>query len=376
MEGLIESNYLYLLNNSQNTNELICRFHKDNPDHGHQPDKSKTWSLVLKQAKENSFISLKGITDFQEKCPFVTSMYLDQYNCKLYDAIRPVEWVDPIPKGTYDVVIIGAGMGGMAAAIKAVQHNFKVALIERSYMGGEHYNVGMIAFNVLEHCAEITQKLNEAQSLGLEIPKDTWKLSMKKVMEQVRQKRAQITPEFCSVFAFTDTYGIDLYLGNAKFIGPQTIIVNSKILQYSKAIIATGSQLTIPKLEGLGTIPYYTIESILNMTKRPNSLVIYGWGQIACAYAQVFQRMRIDVTLLSEEKKLLRCTASESINKYTEHTLKYLGVKVLTGVTMIGIESNKEGKNVSYVITADVKGVKYVVNCQAILIATPKKVYI
>ena len=374
MDGMIESNYLYLLNSSQNhnDNEMICRFHKDNPDHGHQPDKTKTWALVLKQAEENSFISLKGITDFQEKWPFVTSMYLDQYNCKLYDVIRPVEWIDPIPKEPYDLVVIGAGAGGIAAAIKAVQHNFKVALIERCYMGGEHYNTGMIAFNILEHCAEIIQKMVEAQNLGLEMPKNTWNFSMKRVMEQVRMKRAQISPEFCNVFTFTDTYGIDVYLGNAKFVGPQAIVVNDNVLEFSKAIVATGAQPTIPKIEGLDNVSYYTIETVYNMTKRPNSLVIYGWGQMACAYAQVFQRMQIDVTLLSEEKKIMKFCISDSLNKYTENTLKSLGVKIFTGVSIIKIESKKEGKNVEHTITADIKGVNYIINCQAILIATPK----
>ena len=382
IDGLMESHYLYFINGNSNPSdeELLCRFKKDNPDRGHQPDKTKTWSLVLKQAEKNSYISLKGVTDFHEKCPFISSMYLDQHNCKLYDVVRPVEWIDPVPTEPYDLVVIGAGAGGIAAAVKAIQKNFKVALIERCYMGGTYYNSGKIAFDALEQCAEMIQKVLEAKVLGLDASKEIPNINMKKIMEQARLKRAQISPQFCNIFSLTDTYGIDVYLGSAKFVSSQHIMVNDRTIEFSKVIIATGAQPSIPKIEGLSNVPYYTIESIFNMTKRPNALVIYGSGKIACAFAQVFQRMQIEVTILSEDKKLVDSCVSDSLNKYTEHILKGLGVKVLTNVSVTNIENKKgtepkaAGQLQDYIINADIKGVKHAIVCQAILIATPKTV--
>jgi len=382
IDEMIESNYICLLNDGLDPtdDERIGRFKKDNPDHGHQPDKNKTWSMVLKQAESNQYISLKGVTDFHEKCPFVTSMYLDQYNCKLYDAVRPVEWVDPMPGDPYDLVVVGAGSGGISAAIFGAQENFKVALIERSYLGGEYYNTGMVPFNALEHCADSIQKIFDSKTLGLEMPKEANSVNLKKIMEQVRLKRSVIVPQFCNITSFTENYGMDVFLGNAKFIAPQRIMVNDRYLDFNKAIICTGSSPSIPKLDGLSNVPYYTIENIFNMTKKPNTMVIYGWGNMACAFAQVFQRMKIEVTLLSEEKKLIDSDITEGLNKYTEQGLKDLGVKILTGASVSKIEPKKvENKSPRQphecTIYADVKGVKFQISCQALLIATPKLVF-
>ena len=386
---MLESNFIYVVNDSSSPpeKEILCRFRKDSPDHGHPPDKSKTWSLVLKQAETNSFITLKGVTDFHEKCPYVTSMYLDGHNCRLYDSIRPLEWNDPISTEPYDLLVVGGGAGGIMAAIKAIQQGFRVGLIERSYIGGEHYNTGMISFQALEECAEAAQKIMESKQYGIEISKENCSVNIKKAMEFVRIKRAQITPMFCSVQSLTETYGIDVYLGNAKFLGPQKIVVNDKILDFSKCIIAVGSHLSVPKYEGLANVQYYTIETIYNMNKKPNTMVIFGSGQIACAFAQVFQRLQIEVIIISEETKLLASEVMEDMNKYVDHTLKDLGVKVYTGATIHKIDIKKSDKPSSaqasgqsqtpmpeYVIDADIRGAKSNIVCQAILIATHKTV--
>ncbi len=387
MDEMLESNYIFIPNDPLNPSDAdrLCRFRKDNPDHGHPPDRNKTWALVLKQAETNSYISLKGVTDFHEKCPFVTSMYLDAHNCRLYDVVRPIEWIDPAVTEPYDLVVVGGGAGGISAAIKATQLGFKVALIERSYIGGEHFNTGMIAFEALEECADLIQKLSESKIFGPEAAKESWPLSLKRVMEYMRLKRSEITPLFCNIFSLTDTYGIDVYLGNARFAGPQRLLVNDKVLDFGKCIVSVGSHPTAPRIEGLAAIPYYTIETIFNMTKKPASLVIYGSGQIACAYAQVFQRMQIEVWLICEENKLLSSEVMEGLNKYTESTLKDLGVRILTGATVRKIDVKKsDGKSpaptthsqpTEYVIQADVRGADNKIICQAILIATPKAVF-
>jgi pyruvate/2-oxoglutarate dehydrogenase complex dihydrolipoamide dehydrogenase (E3) component len=392
MDELLESNYVYYLNTNLKPNEanLLCRFRKDNPDHGHPPDKTRNWGLVLKQAKTNSYIPLKGVTDFHEKNPYITSMYLDTHNCKLYDAIRPLEWIDPLGTEPYDLLVLGAGPGGIAAAIRATQLGFKVGLVERGYFGGEHFNTGMITFEALEQCAEVIHKLAQSRVPGLEIQPDSWNLNLKKVMEHVRAQRAQITPLFCNIYVLTETYGIDVYLGNARFVSPHQVTVNDKVLDFAKCVVAVGAHPTIPKLEGLMSVPYYTTDTILNMTRRPSSLVIYGSGQVACAYAQVFHRLQIPVTLLSESNKLLEGEAMEDFHKYVEHTLKDLGVKVLTGATVRKIEPKKpdaraeakaEPKPISatpseIILDVDARGARVVLECQALLVATQKTVKI
>jgi pyruvate/2-oxoglutarate dehydrogenase complex dihydrolipoamide dehydrogenase (E3) component len=98
-------------------------------------------------------------------------------------------------------------------------------------------------------------------------------------MERVRQVRAHIS-EHDSVYKFAKKYGIDIYLGEAKFISPKEIEVNGKVLQYAKACIATGGRPSIPEISGIEDFPYFTSENIFNITEQPKNLLVIGTGPI------------------------------------------------------------------------------------------------
>ena len=100
-------------------------------------------------------------------------------------------------------------------------------------------------------------------------------------MERVRKIRAVIS-HHDSIERMTKQFGIDVYLGEAKFTSKSGIEVNGKELSWAKAVVATGGRPFIPDIPGIHDIPYFTSENIFNLTDAPSSLLIVGAGPIGC----------------------------------------------------------------------------------------------
>lgn len=109
-------------------------------------------------------------------------------------------------------------------------------------------------------------------------------------MERMRKIRAEIG-QHDSAENFSKEHGIDIILGEAKFINQNTILVNGKEIKFFKACICTGGRPRIPSVPGVRDIPYYTSENIWNMQQQPEHLLIIGAGPIACELGQGFQRL-------------------------------------------------------------------------------------
>lgn len=123
-------------------------------------------------------------------------------------------------------------------------------------------------------------------------------------MERVREVRAQIS-EHDSVYKLIKKYGVDVYLGEAKFISKGELDVNGKTLQFSKTCVATGGHPYVPEIEGLKDFPYFTSENVFNITEQPKKLIIIGAGPIGCELGQSFARFGTNVTMISRGSQFL-----------------------------------------------------------------------
>jgi len=123
-------------------------------------------------------------------------------------------------------------------------------------------------------------------------------------MERMRKIRAEISIHD-SAENFSKTHGIDIMLGAAKFINPNTISVNGKEIKFFKACICTGGRPRRPEVPGVNEIPYMTSENVWNLTLQPQSLLIVGAGPIACELGQGFQRLGTQVTMLARGTQFL-----------------------------------------------------------------------
>ena len=104
---------------------------------------------------------------------------------------------------------------------------------------------------------------------------------------------------------FTEKYGVDVFLGHAKFISPTEVSVNGQTLTFTKACIASGARPTVPKYKGLDKLDYLTSDTVFNLTEQPKSLLIVGAGPIGCELGQGFARICTDVTMFVRGKQIL-----------------------------------------------------------------------
>src|SRR5207244_3462729 len=123
------------------------------------------------------------------------------------------------------------------------------------------------------------------------------------VMERMRKLRADISPhDSAQRFA---KLGVDVFLGEAHFAGPDTVQVAGQKLRFKRAVIATGARALQPPIPGLAEAGYLTNETVFNLTQRPARLAVIGGGPIGCELAQAFQRLGSQVSLLHKNAHLL-----------------------------------------------------------------------
>src|SRR6516162_11313733 len=144
----------------------------------------------------------------------------DQFNRQLLANVRPPDWVNPVPAGRYNLVVIGAGTAGLVSAIGAAGLGAKVALIERHLMGGDCLNVGCVPSKALIRAARAAAQVRDAGQFGIRVPPGV-QVDFPAVMERMRRLRAGISPHDSA--ARFRSLGVDVYLGQGAFTGPNTV---------------------------------------------------------------------------------------------------------------------------------------------------------
>ena len=161
---------------------------------------------------------------------------MDQYNSVLVANLHPPGWRNPEPGGRYDLVVIGAGTAGLVTAAGAAGLGARVALVEKYLLGGDCLNVGCVPSKCIIRSSRTAADIRAAAGFGVQ-QTDTVKVDFPAVMERMRRLRSAISPHD-SVRRF-QSLGVDVFLGEAQFTGPDSVAVGDKSLRFSKAAIAT-----------------------------------------------------------------------------------------------------------------------------------------
>ena len=227
----------------------------------------------------------------------------DEWNRLLIDNVHPPTWQNPTPNGRYNLVVLGAGTGGLITALVASSLGARVALIERHLMGGDCLNVGCVPSKALIRGAQIVHEAREARQFGMPAS-DTDLGDFGEVMRRMREIRARISKED-SAERYSEEFGIDIYLGEASFAGEGHIKVGDQVLEYKKAVIATGARAVAPPIEGLADAGYLDNETVFSLTERPRRIAVIGAGPIGCELAQSFQRLGSEVHILERMDQVL-----------------------------------------------------------------------
>ena len=251
----------------------------------------------------------------------------DEHNLRMEAAVHPPDWANPTPDGRYNLVVIGGGAAGLVTSAGAAGLGAKVALVERELLGGDCLSVGCVPSKGMISAARAIADVRSAEQFGVHVP-DGVTFDFAEAMQRMRRLRADIAPND-SAERFREL-GVDVFLGNASFSGPDTVEVNGTQLQFKKAVIATGGRAKAPEIPGLDEVDYLTNETVFSLTELPRRLGIIGAGVIGCELGQTFARMGSDVVMVSSKGGVLPKEdpdASEIIRK----ALVADGVKLLPG---------------------------------------------
>jgi pyruvate/2-oxoglutarate dehydrogenase complex dihydrolipoamide dehydrogenase (E3) component len=190
-------------------------------------------------------------------------------------------------------LVTASGAAGLGA---------KVALVEKHLMGGDCLNVGCVPSKALIRAARAAASVRDAAEFGVRVPAGV-EVSFPAVMERMRRLRADLSPQD-SAARFRDL-GVDVFLGQGKFAGPDSFEIAGQTLRFAKAVIATGARAAAPRVPGLTDVPYLTNETVFSLTELPKRLGIIGAGPVGCEMAQCFSRFGSEVFLVETEHGIL-----------------------------------------------------------------------
>ncbi len=227
---------------------------------------------------------------------------MDEHNQTLVSNVHPSDWVNAEPAGRYNLVVIGAGTAGLVTAAGAAGLGAKVAVIEKNLLGGDCLNVGCVPSKCLIRSSRAYADVRDAHQFGVRVPEGTH-VDFSAVMERMRRLRSRIS-HHDSARRF-QSLGIDVWLGEGRFTGPDTVEVDGKSLNFKKAVLATGARAAAPPIPGLAEAGYLTNETVFSLTELPRRLAVIGAGPIGCELSQAFRRFGSEVSLLEMQSQIL-----------------------------------------------------------------------
>lgn len=200
-----------------------------------------------------------------------------------------------------DLVVIGAGSGGLSVAAGAAQLGLKVVLFEKGEMGGDCLNYGCVPSKALIAAAD---KAHQARSPGLGVAATDITVDFAAVMAHVHATIATIAP-IDSQERF-EGLGVQVVRAAARFVDERTVVGGEVRVRARKIVVATGSRATVPPIPGLDTVPFLTNETVFALTERPRRLIVLGGGSIGVELGQAFRRLGSEVVIVEAASLLGR----------------------------------------------------------------------
>lgn len=267
----------------------------------------------------------------------------------------------------YDIIIIGGGPGGYAAAIYAGKKRAKVALIEKGQLGGTCLNRGCIPTKTLIHSARLLQDIKDARRFGI-TAKDI-KLDWATMQKNTARTVKALT---IGVQNLLKANNVTVFKGIAKLSDKNTIIVSDETMQNTitadNIILATGSASTTVPVPGHNLKNVITSDQALFLDELPSSMVIIGGGVIGLEIGYIYNTLGVQITIVEMLPKILP-RQDEEISKELQKNLVKQGIKIYTDTKVKEIKE-KENNLITYFETEE--GTK-AVDSQKVLMATGRK---
>lgn len=226
----------------------------------------------------------------------------------------------------YNLLVIGAGAGGLVTSYIAAAVKAKVALIEKHKMGGDCLNSGCVPSKALIRSSRFAAEQRRANELGFDPSQASADFAA--VMERVARIIKEVEPH--DSVARYEGLGVECIEGEARLVSPWEVEVNGQRLASRHIVLATGARPLVPTLPGLEQVPWLTSDTLWQLRTAPRQLLVLGGGPIGCELAQSFALLGVPVTLVELSDQLLPREEREVAALLAEQLARD-GVRVLTG---------------------------------------------
>ncbi len=236
----------------------------------------------------------------------------------------------------FDIAVIGGGVGGYVAAIRAAQGGACVCLVERAEVGGTCLNRGCIPTKALYSTAHLLQRLRQAGAHGIEVPELRFDYA-----QAARRKDEVVAKLVGGVEQLLRGNGVEVFRGEASLEGPGRVRIHRQDvtghIRAKNIILATGSLAARPKSLPIDGKIVLTSNEILAIKELPKSLLVIGGGYIGCEFASIFSAFGTEVTIV-EQLPVILARSDRQVVREVEKALKEQGVVIHTGASVEALE--------------------------------------
>jgi mycothione reductase len=222
---------------------------------------------------------------------------------------------------SYDLVIVGAGSGNMLPAGQF--SGWRIAVVEADRFGGTCLNRGCIPSKMLVYTADVARSVRNASRFGIgaEWTGADWPAIRDRVF-------GRIGPMHSQAVDYRRANGIDVFLGEARFLAPKILRVGDDELRADRFVLATGSRPQVPEIPGLAEVPYLTSDTVMRLDALPASMAVLGGGFIAAEMSHVFGSLGTAVTIVERGEQLLSRHDIDIRTRFTEHYREHFDLRL------------------------------------------------
>lgn len=261
----------------------------------------------------------------------------------------------------YDLVVIGAGTGGLTAARLVARAGKTVAIIERDRPGGDCLWTGCVPTKALIHAAKVFHDASKGARFGVHAAdlRLDFEAARRHVAEAQEAAGRVDSPEMIA------SWGAELVLGDARFLDPSTVEVAGRRLRGRTFVVATGSAPAVPTIPGLQEAGFDTNVETLEWQTLPGSLAVLGGGPIGVELAQLMCRFGVQVTLIERLPRLLEREEPDA-SEVVERVLRAEGIDVRTSARVLRIDRDGTRRRV----WLEEGGNERPITCERVIVAT------
>ena len=236
-----------------------------------------------------------------------------------------------------DICVIGAGSAGLSVAAGAAAFGVPVVLIEKGLMGGDCLNHGCVPSKALIAAARHAHAVREAAAFGITAGEPL--VDFEKVHAHVQDVIASIAPHD-SVERFT-ALGVHVIRSEARFVDADTVVAGDTLIHARRFVIATGSSPVIPPIPGLADLGYLTNETLFDLKRCPDHLLLIGAGPMGLEMAQAHRRLGARVTVIEAATAL--AGDEPELARILVERLRGEGIALLENTRIVSAEKTADG---------------------------------